>query len=283
VRCCLLPLAVLAACFSPSPSTGLPCSTTGACPSGQVCTGQGTCELPDFPDAAPDACTTCPSMISWFPFDGDLSDVVGEHGANPSGTTPAQFVPGNAGEGQAVHFPAAGTSWVEVADSSAFDLSSGRVELWFRYGAQAPAGDLGLISRDANGTTTDGHFNIRLGFDRNLVVRIQQESSPSIAAYRCTDAPIAPNTWTHVEVDFGPAGLVLRVGGVTATATTWLDDSGATVGCDDPWTRGIAGNDNPWVFGGLNWGATPGTNDDVTEVAGDVDLDDVIIWSVPAT
>lgn len=64
---------VLAGCYAPSPADGLPCSTSGACPSGQTCGDDGRCHVDDpitptidadpaapdgggidVPDAAPD-------------------------------------------------------------------------------------------------------------------------------------------------------------------------------------------------------------------------------------
>ncbi len=275
-------------CFNPAPHPGAPCSTQSDCPASLVCTA-GTCELPGTPgpDAPtadspqpPDTCTDCPTVVTWLRFDGNLTDTNSEISAIAAGTSAVTFVDGHAG--QAVHMPNDALGWVELGDSPAYDLDSGIVDLWFRYGADTPATDVGLISRDANGTTQDGHFNIRLGFDRNLVVRIQMQSDPSIEAFRCTADPIPVDTWTHVEAQFGPGGLELRVDGITATGTEWTNKAGtSTVSCTDPWTRGISGNDNPWAIGGLNWGSTEGTNEPVENIAGDVDLDDVIIWSVP--
>ena len=39
-------LLVVASCYAPSPQVGLPCSPTGACPAGQECAPDRTCQLP---------------------------------------------------------------------------------------------------------------------------------------------------------------------------------------------------------------------------------------------
>ncbi|MFN0249951.1 MAG: hypothetical protein ACKV2T_23915, partial [Kofleriaceae bacterium] len=139
---------------------------------------------------------------------------------------------------------------------------------------------LGLASRDANGTMTNGHFNLRIGHDRRVVMRIQQISDPTVDAYRCTAAPVPTDVWHHVEVRFGGT-LSMEVDGVAATGTSWTDMNGETRDCTAAWAGGIDGNDNPWVIGALSVQSTEGTGMPVGSVAGGVQIDELLIRRVP--
>lgn len=219
-----------------------------------------------------------PQLIAHYRLDGTLDDVTGMHPATMVGSS-ATYVTGFTN--QALQLPAAANSHMRVADSPAFDLPSGRIELRFRYDEGAPAGELGLFSRDANGSTLDGHIGIRLTVDRRVVLRIQRQSSPTVEAYRCTAAPLSAGTWHHVDVTFGPSGLVLRTDGGTASGTSWTNTSNATYSCTTAWTAGMAGNDNPIIIGALTLFSSEGTGLPVSFVAGDVELDDIKIWALP--
>jgi hypothetical protein len=288
---------VVTGCFAPDPQPGLPCSANRDCPAPLVCGADDRCVLPgtgadaavdapetiDAPpviDAPPtiDACPGCRTEVAGYRFESAFSDETGEHHGIENGNL--AFVPGRTGAGQAVHVPMAGGAWLHVPDSPEFDIASGMVELWFRIGPDAPAGVyLGLISRDASETATGGHFNIRVGHDRRIVARIQMMSDPTIQTYRCTANPVADTGWHHFEVEFGAGGLELRLDGATATGTSWTDLDGTPRSCTDAWTLGIAGNDNPWVIGGLTSSSSEGTGLPVSDVGADVDFDDVIIWT----
>ncbi len=283
--------AVLAGCYSPSAREGAPCTSSDQCPAGQVCNPNLRCEKVPFDagtdapvpidapiDAAIDGCASCPTLIARYAFDGDLDDETGAHPAAAIGSG-LTFVPGEMG--QAVKLAATGTAHVRVADAPGFDLAAGKIELRFRFDAAAPAGDLGLVSRDANGSVTDGHMNVRLGHDRRVVVRIQQASDPTVQAHRCTADPVAPDAWHRVEVSFGPAGLAMTVDGAPAGGASWTSAGGTVHSCTEPWDRGIAGNDNPLVFGALTVTSVDGTGAPVSNVASSIELDEIAVWAVP--
>lgn len=282
---------LLAGCFSPRPQEGAPCTDSAQCPAGQVCNPNLRCELAaidagteadariDAPADAPiDGCASCPVAVARYAFDGDLTDGAGDHGgaAVGSGLT---FVAGAVG--QAVRIPASGTTYVRVEDSPAFDLAAGAIELGFRFAAGAPARDLGLVSRDAVNSVTDGHFSVRIGHDRRVVARFQRMSDPTVQAYRCTAQPVAAGAWHHVKVSFGPAGLAMTVDGALADGTSWTTKDGDVHDCTPPWDRGIGGNDNPLVLGALTVGSVDGTGMPVSEVGNTVELDEVIFWATP--
>lgn len=294
VRCTYVLLWLTTGCFSPAAQPGAPCGaggTGGTCPSGLVCSAEGRCERslvdadaavePDSNltgDAPIDACLDCSTLVARYHFDGDLADDLGTHGGMAVGDG-LTFVPGDVG--QALRIPIASDSYVHVADSPAFDIANGEIQLRFRFGETAD-GDLGLLSRDANGTATDGHFNLRIGHDRRVVLRIQRQSDPTEAAYRCTAAPVAAGVWHVISARFGPAGLVMTVDGVPSDGTSWTDASGVTVDCTLAWDRGIAGNNNPLVLGALSVQSIEPSGVPVDNVAGGVELDEISISSIAA-
>ena len=280
-----------AGCFSPRPPEGAPCASSADCPAGQVCNPNQRCDkvafdagagpgadAPGTADAPADGCANCPMPVARYTFDGTLSDATGRHPGAEVGSG-LGFVPGALG--QAVRIPDNGGAHVRIEDAPAFDLPAGRIELRFRFGAGAPVGDLGLVSRDAVNSVTDGHFNVRLGHDRRVVLRIQRMSDPTDQAYRCTEEPVAANAWHQVEVSFGPAGLRMTVDGALADGASWTDSGGGVSDCTAAWDRGIAGNDNPLILGGLTVGSAEGTGVPVSEVASTVELDEVAVWAAP--
>lgn len=260
----------LTGCFSPDVSGG-PSATDGAPPQAD---GPGR-----VVDAAPppiDACRSCAEAVAAFRFQGTVDDEIAGHHGNQVGAGLA-FVPGRAGLALRLGDDA---SYVHVPDSDTFDLTAGRVSLWFRLG-DTPAGDLGLLSRDAGGTEQGGHFNLRVGHDRRVVARIQQQSSPTIEMYRCSTTTIDDNAWHQVEVEFGPGGLTMWVDGAVAGGTSWTDGGGQAHDCAGAWTGGMAGNNNPLVLGALTVTSSEGTGLPVVAVATGVDLDDVELWRLP--
>lgn len=286
----------LTGCFSPSPQAGAPCSATGECPSGLRCSAiTNTCEHAVAPDAPPndgsaldappgsDATVDAPpgsQVVAHFLFDEDLTDSTGEHDGAAVGGVLA-FPNGRMGDtDRAVAIPATLTSHVVVPDSPAFDLPKAQIEVWFRYDATASDGDLGIFSRDANGTTMNGHISLRLSHDRKIVLRIQKLSSPTIEAYRCTAAAVTQNDWHHVVITFG-GSLSMQVDGATTTGAAWADAQGTSHECTPAWTTGIDGNDNPWVIGALSVTSVESTGMPVVAVAGGVQIDELLIRALP--
>lgn len=145
--------------------------------------------------------------------------------------------------GRALGF--AGAGYGVVASSADFELDAGVLDFWVRLDG-TPADAEGIVSRDALGTTRPGHLTVSRSCDNRIIARIQ--TTGDVNAYRCSD-PIAEGAWAHVEVRFGAPNLELAVDGLaSATASvaicgnTWID-------CQAPFIGGIAGNENPWVYG----------------------------------
>src|SRR5690606_20396816 len=149
-----------------------------------------------------------PMPIARYRFDDDLTDDMGVHHAVAVGSG-VTYVTGYTNK--AVYISPAGESWVRIPDSPDFDLPAGKIELRFKYGSSTPASDVGLLSRDATRTETNGHLAVTLGKDRRVAMRMQVMSDPSISRYLCTADPVTANTWHHLEIEFGPPDLVMRV------------------------------------------------------------------------
>ncbi len=288
-------LASVSACFAPTVPVGAQCSPAGQCPSGQLCSPDGRC-VTSLDDATPDD-TVVPgdaapsdaapsdgppsdappaqSLIARWRFSGNLSDDTGNHPLTVVGTMPTYGVDGPTG--LAIRIPNA-SSYLVAADSPRFDIASGTIRLRYRLPSTPPSGDLGLFSRDANGTSLPGHLGIRIGHDRRLVVRIQSTTGE---AYRCSASAVTTNAWHAVELSFGPGGLVLRHDGNVVAGTAWTDTADVPHDCTGAWTGGIAGNANPIVLGALTSHADDGQTTPITAVAAGVDLDEVEIWANP--
>lgn len=172
-----------------------------------------------------------------------FTDETGTHdGRLEPGPAP---VAGPEGCGSALGF--VGQGYGVVSSSTAARLETGALDFWVRFDG-TPADAQGIISRDATGTTFPGHLTISRNCDDRIVVRIQAENDET--AYRCSDAPLVTGEWTHVAVNFGPPDVELLVNGVRATETASVAVCGNTwIDCTAPLPVGIAGNQNPFVYG----------------------------------
>jgi hypothetical protein len=152
--------------------------------------------------------------------------------------------------------PRCGTSAVDlagghirIADSPAFDLNEGSIELFFRTPTPALDRLQGIVSRDANGTTFDGHLTIGLATNGQLWLRIQRMLN-DLSVFRCSNAPLPVDSWVHIGASFGPPGLRLWIDHVEQTGGT-IEIFDSIHDCSLPHTFGIDGNNNALVLGGL--------------------------------
>jgi len=187
-----------------------------------------------------------------------MVDVAGGHdGTIASG---AMGTPSVGGCGTALLFGGSDPpAHVEVPDSPEFDLSVGSLDFWLRFDGEITNNDApmrGIISRDAMFTETDGHLAVMLTGDGTIVARIQT-GSPHI--YQCSER-IARGTWTHVGIVFGPPVAGLYVDGRRATRTDTITvPLLGDLQCGTNGSAGIAGNDNPFVFGAGAWSSAEGS------------------------
>jgi Concanavalin A-like lectin/glucanases superfamily len=184
--------------------------------------------------------------VALYAFDASLvGDSTTLHDAINRGATPSTAPRCGSGAAQF-----ANGGYLRVADSPAFDLPVGSVELFVRT-PDPSVGDLqGILSRDAVGTDFDGHFLIAFAASGQLFARIQH--TPATHVFRCTVAPVSEGTWHHVGISFGAPGFRMWVDGALVTGTSLVYDN-ATVSCEAPHAFGIDGNDNALIIGALNY------------------------------
>ncbi len=134
-----------------------------------------------------------------------------------------------------------------IASSPLWD-EVGSIDLWLR--ASQLEQDVGVVSRDANGSSRPGHLTLFLTGRGQLVVRLQTSDGEGAV---CSDGPIDLNRWTHVVVNFGAPGLELQVDGSPQNgAGVLILNIGGTpfgVACQNIVQGRLEGNDNPWVVG----------------------------------
>jgi hypothetical protein len=187
--------------------------------------------------------------------------VAGNHDGTLKGTAAAR-VSGKSGCGKALSFSTSSPiSYLQVADSSDWDLSEGSVDLWIRFDGAASATE-GIASRDANGQTNAGHFTIVRMCNGSIMVRLQDTSS----VWAQCSPPVNDQSWHHVGVNFGGSGgLKLYVDGTLASRTASITCNSNDWACGASTTKGIAGNDNPWTIGASSMKSAEGSSEPVED------------------
>jgi len=187
--------------------------------------------------------------VALYRFDspGDLTDSAGAHDGALVGA-PLEATPGPPGCGMAAAFPAAGQSFIEVADSGDFDLEEGSVDLLVRA---PPAGmERGLFSRDAAGQTQPGHITAVIDASGRFVARLESAVGDAVV---CSNQVAVAGQWHHLAINLGPPRAELFLDGVRGTTqqpVVILVDQ--NFNCNTKHDEGIAGNDQPWVLGADN-------------------------------
>ena len=204
------------------------------------------------------------ATVALYTFDADgggtsITDATGSHHGTFVGAM-ADVIPGPEGCGDALVFSEASDVYAEIPHSADFDLDSGSLELWVRPHTVPDDAIHGVIGRDALNTTRPGHISLWFVPDRRLVARLQ---NPDGEAHRCSNEPIEIDQWTHVGINFGPEGFELWVDGAVMTFTGEIvvdpdPTMGSTITCGGGTVAGIAGNENPWVFGASSGGSDEG-------------------------
>ena len=167
-----------------------------------------------------------------------------------------------------------------VPDSTEFDLPTGSIELRIQIEDMTTALSRIVLSRDAAGTSMDGHMSIGVSPGGNVFVRMQH--TPTIIDYRCS-APVSTQTWMHIGVSFGgdPAteGLQLWVDHEVAAGGAFVE-GGSSWDCTVPHDWGMEGNNNALVIGAANWDATEGETDPfISAYAHNIVIDEIHIRS----
>ena len=137
------------------------------------------------------------------------------------------------------------TPHFRVPPRAEFNDDDVSVDFWIN----APSGgseDFAIISRDASGITMAGHLSIFWSNDDEIVVRHQMP--PGRSVNRCTGT-LTPG-WHRIGVHVTSGILDVYVDRGISHRSGTVDIGMATYACDDTFLPiGIAGNDNPFVFG----------------------------------
>jgi hypothetical protein len=161
---------------------------------------------------------------------------------------------------------AAGYAWIPSWPAIE-SLDEGSLDFWVRLDEATPTRKHFVISRDAEGTTTNGHLSVWRDGDA-LVLRLQRMGqSPEPQSCVCSDpatSRVADQAWHHVGINFGRAGLELYVDGARQRATGVVNElckcaDGAAI------TNGIDGNQQPIIVGAAAINACEGARGPVTE------------------
>ncbi len=259
-------------CSTTCGSTGMrtcrsDCTWTACAPPAETCNGMDDdCDGDDDEDfdcvrdstRSCDTCATagtdtCDSTCNWggcviastagdialWTFDDEpttrtITDSIGTHdGTVMSGD--AIWRSGPLGCGDAMQMPSVDGTYGEVPDSPDWDLTEGRIDLWAIVVDDSR--DVGIIGRDASGTTLPGHIKLNRRDWGGLELRLQTAMG---VARRCAPATQVPTgEWLDISIRFGTTDPELLLDGVPQTGAC---TTGSTTG-------GIAGNANPWVFG----------------------------------
>jgi hypothetical protein len=223
------------------------------------------------PDLGHDLPTPCPvgpdaNTLLFFGFEGSGSTVVDSSASKRNGTLrgTAQRAPGMATCGQALSLlPFSSPSYVRVPNSNVWELDTGSIDLSLKFSSPS-SGTMGILSRDAKGTTKAGHLTLvkRSGY---LALRLERQDSKSAA--RCL-ANVPIGRWLRIGINFGGSqGLQLWVDGQLANSKGKLSWGTELITCGTGTTSGIKGNDNPWIVGAHSRDAPEGHSGSTSHVA----------------
>ena len=176
----------------------------------------------------------------------NLRDMDGGEGGDEAVLVKAAGFKGGGGRDQ---------EYIEVDDSPDLKPDSGTLTLWFD--ADDVDGSFALASSDAQGSTTEGGFNLRIE-DGQLTLEIEDENG----VHRIEGGSVDDGDWNQVSVSWGEEGMHLYL-------------NGEEVASDESFTGGLSGNDNPWTFGAT--AGSEGGEDGMSEFF-DGHLDDIAIY-----
>lgn len=200
-----------------------------------------------------------PNTLALFTFDDEsrlAADATGDHDGILRGDPMVQ-VGGPCGAG--IQFPstASADTYIEIPDSPDWDLSEGSFSFWMK----PTSSGVGVVSRDASQQLTSGHTQVQVDTDLKVFLRVQDTLEDYFV---CSDGPIALDTWIHVGVNLGPPAVELYIDGELGTNSVDLVAGDVRFQCGDETSRGIAGNNNPWVLGASNARSDDGAADPIS-------------------
>ena len=181
------------------------------------------------------------SLIAWWKMDETSgataadSSTGGHTGTLKNG---AAFVSGHIDN--AVQFDG-NNDYVEVAHSDDFLVDDGTVALWFK--SDNADSTRMLFSKDSSGYDTGGHLTI---YTESSRVKVRLQSTGSSYTVQSSNF-LQDNTWYHMALTFGSAGMKLYVNGSLEDTDSYTGGLGTT--------SGGTGNYEPLAIGASTWGS----------------------------
>jgi hypothetical protein len=151
-------------------------------------------------------------------------------GPHPDRNDPGPAVPFGAQTSANLH--PSGKEFIGVAHDAAFEVADGTVQLWFD--PRTTVGKQVLFAKDADGSGTGGHLEIRLDGER-IEVRLQGAGATHLIR---TDRLVTRGEWQHLAFTFGADGMKLYLDGVLVGTNAF--------------TGGLQSNREAIVIGGSN-------------------------------
>lgn len=137
--------------------------------------------------------------------------------------------------------------FVEIPADDDFKLDSGTISI--RFNADSLNGLSTLFSRDSSGFDTGGHVFSWIANDGSVHVRLQSDTGNHFLS---TDpGTVSAGEWNHVAFSFGADGAQLYVNGQLEAT--------------NPFTGGIAANDEPWTLGASQMMSGDGVADNLRD------------------
>ena len=194
-----------------------------------------------------------------------MIDAAGKHHGSIKGSG-VQRQPGKKGCGSALHFSGVVTpydNYALIPDSKDWLFTKGSLDFWIHIPKLTTKRSMGIISRDAIGSST-GHLTVMRSCAGRFVVRLQLKSENRVAC-----SGILPgDAWYHVGINLGAPGVKLYVDGKKGTAKD-KDSYGPTcqwtVQCGTPGVGNISGPAEPWVVGAASYHSAAGKPEPVSD------------------
>ena len=138
--------------------------------------------------------------------------------------------------------------YVYIPHSSAYEIDSGSISLWFK--TTSVSNNDALFSKDASGTNTGGHLTISFNSNGSVEVRLQDRGNGNPSYFvTSTTTGLDDGQWHNVVFTFGTNGMELYIDGVLEDTNAYTGGMrGDVVNAGDPEDGSLA-NQEPIAIG----------------------------------
>jgi len=169
--------------------------------------------------------TTMPGQIAYWDLDEISGTTANESIGGFDGTYQNGPVLGQQGamvDSMATQFDG-NNDHVEILHNNAFLLDEGTFAFWFK--ADNISVNQGLVTKDSSSYDTGGHLRIHLD-ESKAKFRLQSTTD----GYHIASSALSSNTWYHIAVTFGSAGMKIYVNGILEDTHSYAGGMGTTSG-----------------------------------------------------